>query len=96
LEALEMAEKLRSTVESMRFIGNESVSAIDSPNSAGMDGCFTVTVSIGITEEQPAVAHSQSGLDLLDQADRALYTAKESGRNCCVLYQPPSPDTAAA
>ncbi|MCR8921423.1 diguanylate cyclase [Dasania sp. GY-MA-18] len=39
-----------------------------------------VTVSVGVTTMNNCLQHSQ--IDLIDCADKALYTAKEQGRNC--------------
>lgn len=44
-----------------------------------------VTVSVGLAVFPD---HGQSGADLIQAADIALYTAKERGRNCTVLYSP--------
>jgi predicted signal transduction protein with EAL and GGDEF domain len=40
---------------------------------------MTLTVSIGVSS---SVFGARAPLELIDQADRALYAAKESGRNC--------------
>jgi diguanylate cyclase (GGDEF)-like protein len=64
-EALALAERVRCAVEQQRVVTNH--------------GSLTFTVSIG-------VAHSETGSDadgqaLLGAADRALYAAKDAGRN---------------
>jgi diguanylate cyclase (GGDEF)-like protein len=44
----------------------------------GKDGQFTVTCSLGVAVRQSG----ESADDLLQRADKALYEAKSSGRNC--------------
>ncbi len=86
-----IAEELRCAIGALEF----SVGARYSEHSGltapcvnnDSEKCFAVTSSIGITTEEPFMAATQSGLQLLDQADQALYAAKESGRNQCVFYQ---------
>lgn len=46
------------------------------------DGAIPVTVSIGVAEYRPG----ESSRSLLDRADKALYEAKDSGRNCVVAH----------
>lgn len=45
---------------------------------------ISVTVSLGLAE----IDNSQSVKDLIDRADKALYTAKNSGRNKTVVWNP--------
>jgi diguanylate cyclase (GGDEF)-like protein len=47
-------------------------------------GTLSVTVSIGIAESQPKMAAE----DAIQLADKALYRAKESGRNRIVITAP--------
>lgn len=50
----------------------------------GRQGSFSkITASIGISE---CPVHGRSPEELLDRADKALYTAKEAGRDRAVLY----------
>ncbi len=50
----------------------------------GRQGSFSnVTASIGIAE---CPTHGRSPEELLDRADKALYAAKEAGRDRAVLY----------
>ena len=44
-----------------------------------------VTVSIGVTSIKPA--RNMDPTDVIKQADKALYTAKNKGRNCVVAYK---------
>jgi diguanylate cyclase len=62
--ALDVAEKLRQTVELTKFIYKSDAVAI--------------TVSVGVTEIIPA---DKTHEDIFTRADRALYNAKQSGRN---------------
>ncbi|MGI3130618.1 GGDEF domain-containing protein [Halopseudomonas pachastrellae] len=48
----------------------------------GGDGTLSTTVSIGFTMVGPAPLHL-----LVEQADQALYRAKESGRNCAHAWE---------
>jgi diguanylate cyclase (GGDEF)-like protein len=45
---------------------------------------FSVTVSIGISTNTRDVRKKE---ELVDRADKALYTAKENGRNQCVFWR---------
>jgi diguanylate cyclase (GGDEF)-like protein len=45
---------------------------------------FNVTVSIGISTNAKDVKKKE---ELVDRADKALYTAKENGRNQCVFWR---------
>jgi diguanylate cyclase (GGDEF)-like protein len=62
--AVDVAEKLRQTVEATKFIYKTDSVAI--------------TVSVGVTEILPA---DKTHEDIFTRADRALYNAKQSGRN---------------
>jgi len=72
-EALEVAERIRASIEQHQF----SVEGFAD---------FNVTISIGVTTFNPALneeaAVKMQGEHLVGQADKALYAAKGSGRNC--------------
>ncbi len=51
------------------------------------DGQFSVTVSIGAAQYTPGIPDVDT---LMKHADRALYHAKEAGRDCVRVYQPSS------
>jgi two-component system cell cycle response regulator len=65
LEAREVAERIRTSMESSPFI-----------ISSG-DGILLKTISIGMA----TIKAGDTSAELLKRADKALYTAKESGRN---------------
>jgi len=67
------AEEIRKTLEQEPF-----------PLSSGKT--FNVTMSIGVTNAPGFGA--QTVKQLIEQADKALYQAKEGGRNRVVLYSP--------
>lgn len=68
-----IAENLRSNIEKLNIEHCESVSPV-------------VTVSIGVATMVPD--SSNSGKDLLECADKALYLAKNKGRNRVELFEP--------
>lgn len=47
--------------------------------------CLGITVSCGISS---TALGARTPLELIDQADKALYAAKESGRNCVMVLDP--------
>ena len=64
-EALDVAERLRKRIEDLAL--------------HGQDGCeIHVTVSIGVSE---LPSHGETLDQLMSRADKALYQAKEGGRN---------------
>jgi diguanylate cyclase (GGDEF)-like protein len=68
--AIKFAERIRSAVAEQQFHKNGDV--------------FQVTVSVGTITHQPH--HGDNALLLLEQADQALYQAKEQGRNRTVSF----------
>lgn len=71
--ALTAAEKLRTTVQDKNFL------------CEGGDIRLSVTISIGVTTYNGETELSPDRL--IGQADGALYSAKESGRNRVVVYK---------
>jgi diguanylate cyclase (GGDEF)-like protein len=69
--AQEAAERLRSTVESYKF-------EVDNQN-------FQVTISLGIASFEQEMINTAK--DLVECADKALYTAKKQGRNRIAIYR---------
>jgi diguanylate cyclase (GGDEF)-like protein len=68
-DALRLAEKIRSEVQVVRIVGPDGSE-------------FGMTVSIGVAQ---ARSTDSIDLDFISRADKALYEAKNSGRNRVVL-----------
>ncbi len=66
--ALRVAKRIRETVASRRYLYQGEPAARE----------FSFTVSIGVAESHRRVADD----DLISRADRALYVAKNAGKNC--------------
>jgi diguanylate cyclase (GGDEF)-like protein len=84
-EALALAERMRQTVVALRL-----------PHEGWPLGF--VTVSLGVAVMEPPYPHPSGVFDgpsLIAAADRALYRAKETGRNCTVLFSPAETSRAA-
>ncbi|HEX2009545.1 MAG TPA: diguanylate cyclase [Roseateles sp.] len=75
--ALQLAEEVRHAVEALAI-----------RHIAPGEGA-SVTVSVGVTTQAPQL--EMQAVALIEQADRALYLAKASGRNRVVLAGPESP-----
>lgn len=72
-QAMQVAEFIRRDVENYEFITR---------NHGQLDGSLNFTVSIGV-----ASLNKEWGADqLVDAADKAMYQAKQSGKNKVVLY----------
>ncbi|BCH33460.1 diguanylate cyclase [Mesorhizobium sp. L-8-10] len=79
-QAMDLAEELRRAVEKLALRHQQR-----------RDGVHIVTVSIGATI---ARRHTGSKLEkIINEADRALYLAKASGRNCVKLFDPNDPQS---
>ena len=76
-EAIQIAERLRQSIADLSIPAG-SVNG-DSPP---MD--ISITMSIGVASLSQ---DGQSLTDLLDRADQALYRAKDSGRNCVIVWE---------
>ncbi len=79
-EVEDFAEEIRSTIEKLALRHDQR-----------RDGMQIVTVSIGA-----AFTRHQTGAKLekiIHEADRALYLAKASGRNCAKLFDPNDPQS---
>jgi diguanylate cyclase (GGDEF)-like protein/PAS domain S-box-containing protein len=50
-------------------------------------GDASVTISLGIVEMKHGVEQDRSIDDLIRRADQAMYTAKQSGRNCVIISE---------
>ena len=75
-EAKMVAERLRLAIQ------NQTID-ISKTNPDAQDKNINVTISLGIHELSPEDKEE----DLLKNADKALYEAKESGRNKAVIYE---------
>ncbi len=73
-EALNVAEKLRLAIETKVFKDNREK--------------YRVTASFGVTSCKPSVIDDFNKSDFINQADTALYEAKNSGRNKSKLFSP--------
>ena len=71
--AVKIAEKVRKRVQTLKITHNGSK----------VDGCKTISISAGVSTMVPGTDASQSLL--FNQADKALYSAKNQGRNQVVL-----------
>jgi diguanylate cyclase (GGDEF)-like protein len=75
----EFAAILPGGIETAKIVA-ERVRAAFETRGVEIDGhIMNATVSIGVTQSRPEVAHIQT---MLARADRALYAAKANGRNC--------------
>ena len=76
--------KLKGLVEKMR----RSIEALNIPHENRGDGLSVVTISVGATISSIEAERPEK---IVSEADRALYAAKASGRNCVRLFDPSDP-----
>jgi len=67
-----------------RFVDNVNKHTFSIKQGNGEKQIVNVTISVGIATTSP---ETQDSLELYTQADKALYQAKHSGKNCAVQYQ---------
>ena len=77
-DAFHVAERLRKNIEDLRFSAPRA--------NSGKPVSFKVTASIGVASY---ILESSEMTDdiLIDNADQALYYAKEHGRNQTVIFE---------
>ena len=76
--------KLKGLAEKMR----RSIEALNISHENRQDGLSIVTISVGATLSSLEAEKSEK---VVSEADRALYAAKASGRNCVRLFDPSDP-----
>ncbi|MGD9016861.1 MAG: GGDEF domain-containing protein [Desulfobacterales bacterium] len=65
-------------------IGRRLISTVSSNSFVHEKGTIRLTISIGIASTNPG--ETISSTQLIDRADKALYSAKENGKNQCCSY----------
>lgn len=73
-EAIRVAKRIRSAIENHEFVYNDTV--------------LHVTISCGVSVFDAKATDIISPNELVDQADRALYVSKNSGRNKVSFFTP--------
>ncbi|KAA1179902.1 EAL domain-containing protein [Rhizobium tropici] len=64
----------------------QGIEALDIVHAQRLDGFRHVTVSVGATVTRDATGTKLE--NIINEADRALYSAKASGRNCARIFDP--------
>jgi diguanylate cyclase (GGDEF)-like protein/PAS domain S-box-containing protein len=72
-DALPLANRIHASIADMRLDTDK--------------GPLTVTISIGIAQTIHGEAQTDTVENLLMRADQALYSAKQAGRNCTMLFE---------
>ena len=80
-----------STAASLQSIGERVLAPLGSDFDAN-GSVLTLTASLGGVVVEDAAADPD---DVLDQADEAMYAAKQTGRSCVEIYRNPPHDTSA-
>lgn len=83
VEAFEAAEKIRAMIQAAKILVSSGTIQITA--SIGISTNLAPVPSIAKNTLTPAEAFF-SGRALVAQADKALYAAKDRGKNCCVHY----------
>ncbi len=71
-------------LEGALVIGQRLLSTVSSHSFVHENGTIRLTISIGVASTDPGEPISPK--QLIDRADKALYNAKENGKNCCCGY----------
>ncbi len=78
----------KTTMKDAWAVGEKLRIAIETSEFAGESEKYHVTASFGQTYSDPAADDDFSKNTFINQADEALYEAKEKGRNCVISYTP--------
>ena len=84
-QAVQIAEQLRKTVQKTSLLLRDAAGKV-------LESGLKVTISVGIADIWPKWGGAFQ-TNLVDCADKALYHAKNSGRNCTVRYTPEADKT---
>ncbi len=78
----------KTTMKDAWAVGEKLRIAIETSEFAGESEKYHVTASFGQAYSNPATEDDFSKNSFINQADEALYEAKEKGRNCVISYTP--------